>query len=340
MRWSCPHCGISLAVADEKFGPGWTFSRCYKCAGFGLVRKAEISVIKVDRAPAGENILLPEGIQDISTAAIDQSSISSERTPTVRPAKPRSPTPLQAAANEFKKTPPVVIQKTQYIPEINGKPILPREKQAQAKPATPKPASKSLVEKAPPPAANNPFGLPDPLPEVPQRNRSIGMRLLPYAIGMAGLTTIASGIYLYVQGQALWEKAHASAALKQERAQNPAKVSAANPTESPEVISATSLVSRTAEIRDELHQNAMAPARPAAPEAAKLVVQATISGVKLRSGPGLQYPVVANAETKLSYRVADWNDHWFKIVMPQDQSFAWVRNDNVQLISSDSSRSK
>jgi hypothetical protein len=301
-------------------------------------------VIKVDRAPAGENILLPEGIQDTSVSVIESKAHNvepkahiNEQAPTVRPAKPRNPTPLQAAASEFKKSAPAVIQKTNYIPEINGKPVFPRGKPAPVRAEPAQSVEKISVEKPRAQSANNPFGLPDPLPEVPVKNRSVGMRLLPYAIGITGLTTIASGIYLYIQGQALWEKAHAPS-VKEETAQNPTQVSTAAPTQSPEVISATSLVSRTAEIRDEVHQNAMAPARPAAPEAAKLVIQAKISGVKLRSGPGLQYPVIANAETNLSYPVADWNDHWFKIVMPQDQSFAWVRNDNVQLISSDPAR--
>src|SRR5689334_8459640 len=60
MRWNCPHCGINLAVSDDKLGPGWSFSRCYKCGGFALVRRSEINLIKVDKAPAGEHVLLPE----------------------------------------------------------------------------------------------------------------------------------------------------------------------------------------------------------------------------------------------------------------------------------------
>ena len=60
MRWSCPHCGVNLAVADDKLGSGWSFSRCYKCGGFALVRRSEVNLIKVDKAPAGENVLIPE----------------------------------------------------------------------------------------------------------------------------------------------------------------------------------------------------------------------------------------------------------------------------------------
>jgi|GEM_PF-6408765 len=60
MLWNCPHCNIKLKVVDEKVGTGWTFSRCCKCAGIALIRKPEASVVKVDRVPSGESILLSE----------------------------------------------------------------------------------------------------------------------------------------------------------------------------------------------------------------------------------------------------------------------------------------
>ena len=63
MQWSCPHCGIHLALSMDKVGSGWSFSRCYKCGGFALIRKAEVNVIKVDKAPPGERVLLPEATE-------------------------------------------------------------------------------------------------------------------------------------------------------------------------------------------------------------------------------------------------------------------------------------
>jgi hypothetical protein len=60
MQWNCPHCGTNLGLADQQLGSGWSFSKCYKCSGFALIRRAEINVIKVDKAPPGEPILLPE----------------------------------------------------------------------------------------------------------------------------------------------------------------------------------------------------------------------------------------------------------------------------------------
>src|SRR3954447_22657544 len=63
MQWCCPHCGIHLTVSDGTLGTGWSFSRCYKCGGFALIRKAEINVIKVDKAPPGEKVILPEAAE-------------------------------------------------------------------------------------------------------------------------------------------------------------------------------------------------------------------------------------------------------------------------------------
>lgn len=60
MQWNCPHCGVSLNLKDQELGTDWSFSKCAQCSSFALVKKIEISVLKVDRAPEGERILLPE----------------------------------------------------------------------------------------------------------------------------------------------------------------------------------------------------------------------------------------------------------------------------------------
>lgn len=74
MRWNCPHCETQLAISDEKLGEGWSFSKCYKCAGFALLkRKADVNLIKVDKAPPGEALLLPEATEEplLSKTAVD-----------------------------------------------------------------------------------------------------------------------------------------------------------------------------------------------------------------------------------------------------------------------------
>jgi hypothetical protein len=59
MHWSCPHCGVALALAANTLNGGWSFSKCYKCGGFALIRRAEVNVVKVDKAPPGEPVVLP-----------------------------------------------------------------------------------------------------------------------------------------------------------------------------------------------------------------------------------------------------------------------------------------
>lgn len=104
MRWNCPHCGIQLAVADDKLPTGWAFSRCFKCGGFGLIRRMEVNVIKVDKAPPGEKVLLPEAseeprISEIATQKIRavQSAVQGAVAP-MAVAAPRRAIPVAVAA--------------------------------------------------------------------------------------------------------------------------------------------------------------------------------------------------------------------------------------------------
>src|SRR5689334_19794241 len=72
MQWSCPHCGVALAVPHDTLGTGWSFSQCYRCGGYALVRKTEINIIKVDKAPPGEKVILPEASEDPSNRLMSQ----------------------------------------------------------------------------------------------------------------------------------------------------------------------------------------------------------------------------------------------------------------------------
>lgn len=71
MRWNCPHCGTALSVADDKLSNTWSFSKCFQCSGYALVRKSDLNLIKVDDAPKGEKIVRPSAdISAISEARI------------------------------------------------------------------------------------------------------------------------------------------------------------------------------------------------------------------------------------------------------------------------------
>src|SRR3954463_171422 len=74
MQWSCPHCGVTLAVPYETLGTGWSFSRCYKCGGFALIRRAEVNIIKVDKAPPGERVILPEASRDPANGMLSENA--------------------------------------------------------------------------------------------------------------------------------------------------------------------------------------------------------------------------------------------------------------------------
>lgn len=75
MQWNCPHCGILLAISDDTMGTGWSFSRCYKCGGFALIRRTEVNVIKVDKAPLGERVILPEASHNPSVGLMSEGAM-------------------------------------------------------------------------------------------------------------------------------------------------------------------------------------------------------------------------------------------------------------------------
>ena len=149
------------------------------------------------------------------------------------------------------------------------------------------------------------------------------------AMGIAGFSAIGSGVYLYIQGQHLWQKAHTSASY-----QAPAKVEAP-----------TQLANANHVVSDQLHQNAMAPVRESEPvkavtatpaaDLAPLVVQAKVKNASLRAGPGLEYKILGYATPELKYIVSEWNDRWFKVIISSEQEkrTAWIRNDLVRLVS-------
>lgn len=186
MRWNCPHCGTNLAVSDEKMSAGWSFSRCYKCAGFALVRRSDVNLIKVDRAPAGETVLLPEAREN-PTDMLSQSATDHLARYVGAKAERAKIEAIQASA--------ATALRADAKPTIRPAATNRRAVTASAVPAATPHLSAGLG-----------FGLPEPLPENP--THTIGQRLIPAAIAMTGAFAIASGIYLYLQGQALWEKAN------------------------------------------------------------------------------------------------------------------------------------
>jgi hypothetical protein len=311
MQWSCPHCGVNLAVSDDTLGSGWSFSKCYKCGGFALVRKAEINIIKVDKAPPGERVILPEGSADPSTGLLNKKA-----TQRLAQHVSKKPNSLPHAPLSQSKTPPLppAFQKTGGL-DISSS------------------------------------YLPEPLPELP--SGTFHGKTIPIGITVASILAIGSGIYLYIQGQALWKKARESA-LNNTR-DTSMKVSLSTPAKK-EVVPAPSLLDEEPlpqerpvaaqkqaphlMITDQVQKSAMSPLKPESTETT-MVVKLKAPKANFHSGPGTQYPAVGTVQPETSYQIADWNDRWFKLMKRSgitSTDAGWVRNDLVQVISNHSNK--
>lgn len=345
MRWGCPHCGVNLAISDDKLGSGWSFSRCYKCGGFALVRRAEVNLVKVDRAPAGEHIVLPEAVEDSSTMLSEEA--------TQKLARYRKENAEKAAAR-----PPAIRANNSTANNTginsNGSNNSAIQSVANALAAGMNVNGMNYNNSL----SGGAMNIPSPLPEISPRR--LQQRLLPIAIGITATTAVGSGVYLYVQGQALWEKARHNASAEQAETSTVRTASTRSEAVPAQALSARNIqlaasTARMNEIADQLHQNAMAPARNLNTENAAAMnagnntqAQSQGSGMmmiepkiraNLHTGPGINYPVIGTAFAGDRMVVADWNDRWFKVMLEENgkaPKTAWVRTDVVKMIPSKS----
>lgn len=311
MRWNCPHCGIALAVSDDKLGTGWSFSRCFKCGGFALVRRSDINLIKIDKAPPGERVILPENTEE--------PRLSQNATQHLQQIQANSG--VNAAMNARQNANTNLNQERQL--QANAKQAI-----ANALAATTNAATNHAQPQIKP-AAPRANALPEPLPEEPERKSRF--RVLPVAIGLTALMTISSGVYLYREGQQLWHKARGAAVNEQRLTLRPAaaRVSLPDPAIAAPVV-------------DTVHQNAMAPDRqvqleaaPAAPAPASTtpnMIVRTRTRASLRSGPGLNFPILGVSNPQAQYLVKEWKGQWFQVEIPQTAKTAWVRNDLIEMV--------
>jgi hypothetical protein len=224
MRWNCPHCWSGLAMADEKMPDGWAFSSCYKCTGFALVRRGARNIIKVDSAPAGENVLIATARIESEVSApapSDKSELSSPTPPTLEAA----PSPVQdskirpqiksvvrrlisaatAPIAEAKSTPPPSIveeatknQMAEQSETLKSRFVAVAEVAADIKRGV---MPQVLTSSDTSLASSHPF-FPQPLPEPPiatQRSRP-----LPFLIGLTAALAVGSAAFLYVKGQTIF----------------------------------------------------------------------------------------------------------------------------------------
>ena len=140
-------------------------------------------------------------------------------------------------------------------------------------------------------------------------------KILPVGLGLAGVLAITSGVYLYIQGQQIWEKAQAVPVKPQVETRF-----AGNPIN---------------DFSDQVHQKAMAPTRPSVPASeistSSFFVKVRNIHATLRSGPSIDNSALGIANPATELQVTDWKDRWFKVAVLSDNtvSYAWIRNDLV-----------
>jgi len=277
MQWKCPNCASILAVPQNALVSGWSFSRCYKCAGFSLVRKSEISVVKLDSAPPGVQGILSEASSDLSIHLPSQ-----------------EPRIVSATA-------------------ITG-------------------------------------GIPAPLPELP--THTFKHTLSGRSFWRSSIGTLPAALLVIMVGIALLQyKPHATAQISTLQTlpgqTSPAQTVPSNQLQAA-VVEHAPFDQKTV-ISDQIKEKAMAPIPklpiiPSYDEKAAekiedsnpikplLSVEIKTKKAKIRLGPGIEFPVIAMADSAEFYDVVDWNDRWFKVVIPNSsEMFGWIRNDLVQV---------
>ena len=320
MRWNCPHCKVALAISDETLGNDWNFSRCFQCGGFGLIRRTEVNLVKIDKAPPGEKVLLSErpdsglmnreateNLARLRTQIDEQARFDSAAAAVSSPAQKKIPSPpnffAKAGGTLEKKVTSPLIQKP-----VGALLLAPQltEKAEQAP---------FLAQKA----------MPFPLPPLADKTRGLRRTQSSAILGLTAIVALVAGLYLLNEGRALIERGRLLASTTPEPLRE----------------HSVSTVIRPAQLVDRLPQKAMAPIRTldaeSKSEASAIFIEIQAKNALFRSGPGTEFRSVGIANPGLRYVVSDWKDRWFKVTLPTQAGFkpetaAWIRNDLVRLV--------
>ncbi len=317
MRSICPHCNTALSVADDKLTSGWSYLKCYKCAGFSMIRKQNIQLIKMAGQPSAPSHL----------------SSPSLPPPPKNLAKKSSKIFQKISELEIKQ-PPAVEMVAASEPVATSAPAEPIAPKIIASPPPPPPPS--LIKKDLESIDLDDFLIRDsdaPLPVFNHPHKQPTQRYLPFAMGIAGILAIGSGVYLYIQGQMLWERAMSSNKPPISKSLPASVAHAQKPALGITIASPADDVIQAAEISDEVKTKAMAPAHNSVAQP-QLRIQVKVNDAILRAGPGTEYPAVARAMRDSEFAVQSWQDRWFKIQIPSEKGSTspqtvWIRNDLV-----------
>jgi hypothetical protein len=295
-------------------GTGWSFSKCYKCGGFALIRRTEINIIKVDKAPPGEKILLPEAsiqpheglitskaTEKIARFQNQNTATSLEVTQPIPKTTPKS-TSLPASGITDPNFNPVKRRKSHLIPVgitfatlvafISGAYLL---KQWSTH-------DHLLFSKTNPITVSRPA-----LPTVPTPS-------------IESVPTHPTTLSNTIQDPRIG----ANVAITPEI---PKYSFSVTDLDDPEATPPSTSESQAS-------QNQEHPL---------FLVKVRTNNAHVHSGPGMKYPVVKTITADTLYQVTHWNHRWFKISPTQDGSegmilkntsseLGWVRNDLVKVI--------
>jgi hypothetical protein len=344
MRWNCPHCGTGLAIADDRITSGWSFSRCYKCAGHALIKRPEVNLIKVDHAPNGEHVLLPE--------ANEQLLLSKSATQKIAQATQHQNLRRQEEAQKEAAADAIRNAMGNHSEESHSIVRPARQRRGNHTNWIASPAAGGGVHMRPANQNENPLDshqsetaallpngdvaiqFPEPLDE--SKTKSFFRKYLPYGIGVAAITTLGSGFYLVVEGQKMVTQAKLST-VKERTSDRSEVIKSEN---NDQLITNQSIAqpAPSKNVAPQTTQNSAANASSQTSATPQLSSRATALTVKVKdaktsvySGPGYENEVVGTADPKMQYRVMDWHDQWFQI--ETSGKTAWIRNDRVQLIS-------
>ncbi len=301
MQWNCPHCGIFLIIPAQSLGTGWSFSRCCKCSGFALIRRAEINVIKVDKAPPGEKIIVPEIAQN--------NFLKTDSAVTSTP-PPLETTPLLAASFFTQKPKP-------NAPSIPSSQLGPH--------AISHAHAHSISQRTTSLAAKNPQNIRIKIPSFSALIQNLDHKMI-----FAGTCAVVSGYLLLAQGRSLWSKLTPEAVTSVE-ANDVRFNQAGNATEDTTSTPASASVSTTSALTRDKEEKAGSSS-----PVHTLFVKSRLARVHIHSGPGADFPVIASTDMNARYMVHDWNNRWLKISLVSqnsNQEIGWIRNDLVQVLS-------
>lgn len=203
---------------------------------------------------------------------------------------------------------------------------------------TPAKVTAAKLAAAAPPMVEASTAFPEAMPEVPVKTRS--QKLIRWALAATGVSSIASGLYLYSEGQALWNQARARQAANFHEAPTLALntlKSSSLPQLSSQLSGPPMTTATKPDLSDRVSRHAMAPERAPAIATGKLMIEVTKDKVALRAGPGVNYKVVSRADSRFQYGVAEWKGEWFKVQLEETNvgempTYAWIRNDFAHLV--------